>query len=204
MTLLFWLGNGTGAGATDYEAHGREGRGAGARAASPGRNQYTRDRGAVPAPRLVPTTMERGESQRGSLSRCGWKWSLNDGQTPNFRGVRVHVSTGHSRGERNERVLRNGRVSDLPSEIPTVTIRNFCIAVPRALAVASVRRMVSEQQACVGTRPHAARLCLAALACPSVGVTLERSGARTQLRKVKVAEMQSVLTTVDTVSAKDV
>jgi hypothetical protein len=29
------------------------------------------------------------------------KWPLNDGQPPNFRGVRVHVSTGYNPGERN-------------------------------------------------------------------------------------------------------
>jgi hypothetical protein len=148
--------------------------------------------------------MERGESQRGGLARGGRKWSLNDGQTPNFRGVRVHVSTGHSRGERNERASRNGRVSDLPSEIPTVTIRNFCIAVPRALAFASVGHMVPEQQACVGTRPHTARLCPAALACPSVGVTLERSGARTQLQTAQQAAIEKGMTMGDKVSEKAV
>jgi hypothetical protein len=56
------------------------------------------------------------------------KWSLNDGQIPNFRGVRVHVSTGYNRVEGNRWALRNGLVSDLPPEIPHVTIRNFCMS----------------------------------------------------------------------------
>ena len=48
-----------------------------------------------------------------------------EGRTPNSRGVRVHASTGYHRVERNRRASRNGRVSDLPPEIPHVTIRNF-------------------------------------------------------------------------------
>jgi hypothetical protein len=48
---------------------------------------------------------------------------------PVYHVVRVHVSTGYNRVEGNRRVSRNGRVSDLPPEIPTVTIRNFCIVV---------------------------------------------------------------------------
>jgi hypothetical protein len=62
-------------------------------------------------------------------------WSLNDGQIPNFHVVRVHVSTGYNRVEGNRRTSRNGRVSDPPPEIPTVTIRNFLIAVGRASRV---------------------------------------------------------------------
>jgi hypothetical protein len=57
------------------------------------------------------------------------EWSLNDGQRPNFRGVRVALGTGYNRVEGNRRASRNGRVSDLPPEIPTVTIRGFCVAV---------------------------------------------------------------------------
>jgi hypothetical protein len=53
------------------------------------------------------------------------KGSLNDGQIPNFRGVRVHVSTVYNRVEGNRRASRNGRVSDLPPEIPNVTIRKL-------------------------------------------------------------------------------
>jgi hypothetical protein len=37
------------------------------------------------------------------------------------------VSTGYNHDEGNRRASRNGRVSDLPPEIPTVTIRNFCV-----------------------------------------------------------------------------
>jgi hypothetical protein len=54
-----------------------------------------------------------------------------DGQIPNFRGVRVHVSTGYHRVEGNRRASRNGLVSDLPPEITNVSIGNFCIAVCR-------------------------------------------------------------------------
>jgi hypothetical protein len=57
------------------------------------------------------------------------KWPSNDGQIPNSRVVRVHVSTGYNRVEGNRRASRNGLVSDLPPGIPHVTIRNFCIAV---------------------------------------------------------------------------
>ena len=56
---------------------------------------------------------------------------MNEGRIPNLhvRVVRVHVSTGYSRVEGNRRTSRNGRVSDLPPEIPHVTIRNSFIAV---------------------------------------------------------------------------
>ena len=53
---------------------------------------------------------------------------MNDGQIPNSRGVRVDVGTGYNPAEGNRRASRNGRVSDLPPETPSVTIRNFCIA----------------------------------------------------------------------------
>jgi hypothetical protein len=50
---------------------------------------------------------------------------LNDGQIPNVRAVRVHVSTGYNRVEGNRRASRNGLVSDLPREVLNVTVRNF-------------------------------------------------------------------------------
>ena len=40
--------------------------------------------------------------------------SLNDGRIPNFRGVRVHASTGYNAVEGNRRASRNRLVSDLP------------------------------------------------------------------------------------------
>jgi hypothetical protein len=52
---------------------------------------------------------------------------LNDGQIPNPNAVRVASGTGYHRVEGNRRASRNGPVSDLPPEIPTVTIRNFFI-----------------------------------------------------------------------------
>jgi hypothetical protein len=55
--------------------------------------------------------------------------TCNDGQIPHFRGVRVALGTGYNPGEGNRRASRNGRVSDLPPESPTVTIRNCFVAV---------------------------------------------------------------------------
>ena len=49
----------------------------------------------------------------------------HDGQIPNFRIVRVQASTRYNRGDGNRRASRNGLVSDLPPETPTVTIRNL-------------------------------------------------------------------------------
>jgi hypothetical protein len=40
----------------------------------------------------------------------------------------TYVSTGYNLDEGNRRASRNGLVSHLPPEIPTVTIRNFCAA----------------------------------------------------------------------------
>jgi hypothetical protein len=77
------------------------------------------------------------------------KWSLNDGQIPNSRGVRVALGTGYDRVEGNRRASRNGRVSDLSPEIPHVTIRDFFIAVQRADRSGGTRqrgRRVSEGQ----------------------------------------------------------
>jgi hypothetical protein len=57
------------------------------------------------------------------------KCPVNDIQIPNFRGVRVHVSTGHNRVEGNRRASRNGRVSSSSTRNPyRYTIRDFCIA----------------------------------------------------------------------------
>jgi hypothetical protein len=54
------------------------------------------------------------ESYRVGLARGDRKWSLNDQRIPNFRGVRVHASTGYDRVQGNRRASRNGRVSELP------------------------------------------------------------------------------------------
>jgi hypothetical protein len=53
------------------------------------------------------------------------KMALNDGQIPNVRGVRAHVSTGYNRGEGNRRASRNGLVSDLHRKSLTLHFRNF-------------------------------------------------------------------------------
>jgi hypothetical protein len=67
-------------------------------------------------------------------------------ERPNYRGVRVHVSTGYNRGEGNRRASRNRGVSDLPPEIPHVTIRNFCIAVSHAANTGGAQRALSVTQ----------------------------------------------------------
>jgi hypothetical protein len=53
------------------------------------------------------------------LARSDRKRSLNDGQNPNVRVVRVHASKCYHRVEGNRWASRNGRVSDLP-ETPHV------------------------------------------------------------------------------------
>ena len=55
------------------------------------------------------------------------KWSLNDGQIPNVRGVRVHVRTGYHRVEGNRRASRNG--PDLSHPNPLNDSQTFSIAV---------------------------------------------------------------------------
>jgi hypothetical protein len=64
---------------------------------------------------------------------------LNDGQTPNFRGARVHVSTSYNRVEGNRRASRNGCVSDLPPEIPNVALRIVFASLYLLTAVQALR-----------------------------------------------------------------
>jgi hypothetical protein len=61
----------------------------------------------------------------GRLARGDRQWPLDNGQSPNSPGVRVHASTGYNRVEGIRRASRNGLVSALPPEIPHVTIRNL-------------------------------------------------------------------------------
>jgi hypothetical protein len=72
-------------------------------------------------PRVVTLRFRTGR-QKMALAR----WT-----NANLRGVRVHVRTGYSHVEGTRRTSRNGRVSLSPTEIPNVTIRNFCIALLR-------------------------------------------------------------------------
>ena len=58
------------------------------------------------------------ESQREGLARGDRKRPLNDGQIPNVRGVRVHVSTGYNRVEGSRRASRTGLVSPSPTRTP--------------------------------------------------------------------------------------
>jgi hypothetical protein len=69
-------------------------------------------------------------ANRQGFARGDRKWSLNEEQIPNPNVVRVAPGTGYNRVEGNRRASRNGRVSDPPPEIPTVTIRNVFIAEP--------------------------------------------------------------------------
>jgi hypothetical protein len=83
------------------------------------------------------------------MARGDRKWSLNDGQISNFRGVRVAPGTRYHRVEGNRRA-KNGLVSDLPPEIPTVTIRNFCIGVRRRRLLRRVRAPRARHHAAAG------------------------------------------------------
>ena len=78
---------------------------------------------------LLHSAVEKVANRDVSLARGDREGSLNEGKIPHFRGVRVALGTGYHRVEGNRRAWRNGPVSDLPPEIPYVTIRDFCIAV---------------------------------------------------------------------------
>jgi hypothetical protein len=96
------------------------------------------------------------------LARGDRKWSLNDGQIRSFRGVRVHVSTSYNRVEGNRRASRNGRVSALPPEIPTVTIRNCVIRLGgERRACSAVRERPSQRGVrCARVGAHGVRVCV--------------------------------------------
>jgi hypothetical protein len=53
--------------------------------------------------RLAAVQRYRIVTLKGSARGNDRKWPVNDGQIPNFRGVRVHVSTGYNHGEGNRR-----------------------------------------------------------------------------------------------------
>jgi hypothetical protein len=74
-------------------------------------------RTAMTTLRIVHRVLARGGFGEG-LARGDRSWPLNDGQIPNSRGVRVHVSTGYNRVEGNRRAPRNGRVSCSPTRNP--------------------------------------------------------------------------------------
>jgi hypothetical protein len=70
------------------------------------------------------STCERGWSGLGGSFYSLGVWRgrqnrpSNDGQIPDFRGVRLALGTGYNRGERNRRTSRNGRVSSSPNSHP--------------------------------------------------------------------------------------
>ena len=108
--------------------------------------------GYAPQTRHRSSRIVRGVANRNVLGLADREGSLDEGQIPTFRGVRVHVSTGCNRGEGNRRASRNGRVSDLPP--PNNSIRNFVIAehhtpapkVVRTNSTADTRRLEVEPQ----------------------------------------------------------
>jgi hypothetical protein len=57
-------------------------------------------------------------ANRNGLAPGDRELSLNERQTPNFRGVCVHVRTGYNRVEGNRRASRNGLASGLPPKNP--------------------------------------------------------------------------------------
>jgi hypothetical protein len=88
----------------------------------------------LPRQELLPVPPRPAAMQKLRIVTLGFgtgrqKWPLNDGQIPNSNILRVALGTGHNRVEGNRRASRNDPVSDLPPEIPNVTIRNFSIAV---------------------------------------------------------------------------
>jgi hypothetical protein len=92
---------------------------------------------ALECPRPICVSIRRGQPNSPSVrperlrivmlgfARRDRKWSLNDGQIPNFHVVRVALGKGYNRVEGNRRASRTSRVSDLPAENPNVAIRNL-------------------------------------------------------------------------------
>jgi hypothetical protein len=82
---------------------------------------------------LASQTIAAAQVRRPTASRLGTArqetMPLNDGRIPNPAVVRVAPGTGYNRAEGFQRASRNGPVSDLPPEIPKVTIRHLFIAV---------------------------------------------------------------------------
>ena len=60
-----------------------------------------------------PNSDETYANRHVGLAQRDRKWSSNEGQSANFRVVRVHVSTGYTPAKGNRRASRNGLVSDL-------------------------------------------------------------------------------------------
>jgi hypothetical protein len=92
------------------------------------------------------------------------KRSLNDGQIPHFRGVRVHVSPGYHRAEGNRRASRSCLVSDLHPKPPTTRFANFSIT---DLLVKPRRRaqLGPWRGACVSTEPPKIKVIMSVFAC---------------------------------------
>jgi hypothetical protein len=94
---------------------------------------------------MAQTAMQKLRIERFRVG-TGRQWSLNDGRTPNVRGLRVARGTGYNRVEGNRRASRNGLVSDLPPEILTSRFATF----------ASLTELVHSTRALLCTRAAAA------------------------------------------------
>jgi hypothetical protein len=85
-----------------------------------------------PGPTAQGTAMQKLRIGRLGLGTGRQKRVLDDGHYPKLSRCTCTCEYGERWLEGNRRASRNGRVSDLPPEIPNVTIRTFCIAVRRA------------------------------------------------------------------------
>jgi hypothetical protein len=96
--------------------------------------------------------IQHSAMQQLRIGRIGWP--LNDGQIPNFRGVRVAHGTSYNPGEGNRRASRNGRVSSspTPSRFATFSIATSSaepvggVATPRRWSSATSRRRCARRR----------------------------------------------------------
>jgi hypothetical protein len=111
------------------------------------------------------------------------KWSLSEGQIPNTRVVRSHLSTGYNPGMGNRRAWRNGRVSSSPPEIPHVAIRTLSSLYGTRQAGSHSTR--TDRAACSNTRmaacsskTEASAACDAKVAAAPAATTADNSAER--------------------------
>jgi hypothetical protein len=78
--------------------------------------------------RLRQTAMEKIANRNVRARHWGdMNWPLNNGQLPNFRGIRLHVRTGYHRaeGNRRRREKEKGRVSSSSTRKPLLPLATF-------------------------------------------------------------------------------
>jgi hypothetical protein len=113
----------------------------------------------------------------GQCQRLGDReWSLNEGQIPNCRGIRVHASTGYNRVEGNRRASRNGRVSDLHRKSLPLRFATFASLYACRLS-ASAHRLPRPRGHSSAIPPHTAPLPLPPLHVISPPLTRSRRPA---------------------------